>query len=1138
MLEFENTSIYVQVGDTFTLMPLTNVEGENVIDYTIGDGELLSYSEGVFTALKAGTTTILAKLKDYPNVQVTITVTIEEQPDDDTDHTVIRIQYVLNSGYFTEEVRREVKRSELPFTLPTASRDGYQFVGWYDNPDFNGDYVTSLTDVTDDEVTLYAHWVMKYEYSIAYELDGGENSPLNPVKYTIYDLPIRLEQPTKPGYIFRGWFLDQNYRHGPIEELSVAKNYHLYALWESTVSQEQVLIDSSLTDTEPGTVITYRGIDYVFGTNAFATLSEGLQVAEKLVYLVGEFDESVTITKSNLTLLGPNAGINPNTEKREPEVTIKGTITLANNVSNITFDGLSFTEQATITGSLNRNINFVNNYVYNTREPVSEWQETAGYKSGFMTFHSSVNDGIINLLVKNNRFENVPDVNLNFSRITNIHVEGNVFKNFERDAIRFDDGGFNQGELLFLNNRFENDSLGGYNGIYFRIYGGDEKLPTTIRIEGNYFKNIGNPHLTQYSGAISMRNYQEKSTSIIIEFNEFDHCANFIHVRNNGKVTNHQNFPWSGRINYNIFRGIPIHYYHKNWTGSDEASTNPPTMDFQYNYFEDNAGQPITDPSLYDDKILHVSSYANHYISYASYEAMLEGLTIRNIQILNRIDQLSVGDVHQFMILIEPVVLQDQPLTITSSNPNVITITDNNELFAVAPGKVTITIQSATNPDVKLTMDIVVPDTVGLMIDFDGPNAVSIGESLQLKALVRDGREYEYEWTSSNPNLATVDAQGKVTGLAEGEVDITVTIKGTEKSFTVRLLIYDDTKLSDILKFFLLNHRGIIDRYSIYYIGSNDGSADYLNSFYLSVNHFLFEELNIIRNMIPETNENYSGITMPSLEFITIHDTANTNSSAGAQANSNWAKNPANTGSSWHYTVGNDGVYQQLEDHIVGWHAGDGSRQFQLIDTGVKATSDNPVVTINERGFYSFDGVESKILAPAVAQITPHRLFVTIGENGNYWMNATYFNSTYQMVVNQGGNYNSIGIETAVNNGSDIHWTWQRTAKLVAYLLDQHQLGLDRVMFHNSFSGKICPRTMLTAGLEEEFFNLVRAEYEFQKYFSEYTIQFTSHNPELLGDNGRLLTTVNEPTVVSYTITVTHGEETQSITLQSIILPE
>ena len=129
----------------------------------------------------------------------------------------------------------------------------------------------------------------------------------------------------------------------------------------------------------------------------------------------------------------------------------------------------------------------------------------------FIYFMSSMSNESGNLIFENNKFDNVHNANINLGYVKNVSFDGNVFKNFGRDAIRFDHGGYNYGLLSFTNNEFLQDSTGGYNGIYFRIYGGPGIDDTVIVIDGNRFVNIGVENSSPYIGAISARNYQEKA---------------------------------------------------------------------------------------------------------------------------------------------------------------------------------------------------------------------------------------------------------------------------------------------------------------------------------------------------------------------------------------------------------------------------------------------------------------------------------------------------------------------------------------------------------------------------------------------------------------------------------------------------
>lgn len=66
------------------------------------------------------------------------------------------------------------------FVLPTPTRFGYEFKGWYDS--YNTKYETCLFKYTND-FYLHASW-NAIDYKIIYNLDGGVNNS-NPSVYTI-----------------------------------------------------------------------------------------------------------------------------------------------------------------------------------------------------------------------------------------------------------------------------------------------------------------------------------------------------------------------------------------------------------------------------------------------------------------------------------------------------------------------------------------------------------------------------------------------------------------------------------------------------------------------------------------------------------------------------------------------------------------------------------------------------------------------------------------------------------------------------------------------------------------------------------------------------------------------------------------
>lgn len=69
-------------------------------------------------------------------------------------------------------------------------------------------------------------------YTISYELGGGENHIDNPDSYKETTKTFTLEEPTRYGYTFKGWYLDKDYQNRVTEiKRGSSGNLTLYAKW-------------------------------------------------------------------------------------------------------------------------------------------------------------------------------------------------------------------------------------------------------------------------------------------------------------------------------------------------------------------------------------------------------------------------------------------------------------------------------------------------------------------------------------------------------------------------------------------------------------------------------------------------------------------------------------------------------------------------------------------------------------------------------------------------------------------------------------------------------------------------------------------------------------------------------------------
>lgn len=313
------------------------------------------------------------------------------------------------------------------------------------------------------------------------------------------------------------------------------------------------------------------------------------------------------------------------------------------------------------------------------------------------------------------------------------------------------------------------------------------------------------------------------------------------------------------------------------------------------------------------------------------------------------------------------------------------------------------------------------------------------------------------------------------------------------------------------------------------------------------------------------TNRNRPGTKKASTEYIVIHDTASASPTADEYAHARYVSSGGG-GTSWHYSVGDKMVCHQVPDDEVAYHAGDSLLvPFCLIPTGVKGTNPFPVVTIYDN-YYYIDGKKSQIKTPKVSyeyegeslvfasdgikqvkkapggssvgdaliqyrteDMNDAGIGMILGSNGFYYMGPTYYNATYQKIANRGGNLHSIGIETMVNQGSNLMRTWHRCAKLVAHLLVENQLTVDKVKPHHFFSGKPCPQTLRSNQLWDEFISYVKVEYQILKDFGNVSIELILDHPKV--DTDGLIQEQLEPgEVITYQVRLTNQHETRLLT--------
>ena len=147
---------------------------------------------------------------------------------------------------------------------------------------------------------------------------------------------------------------------------------------------------------------------------------------------------------------------------------------------------------------------------------------------------------------------------------------------------------------------------------------------------------------------------------------------------------------------------------------------------------------------------------------------------------------LCVGETHAPKLVVTPANIN---YSMTSSDPAVAAIADDGRTIrALSAGTATITATSYNGKTATLTLTVPpLPDSLEI-----APSQLTLGsgDSMALKAVMPEGQDSTLIWTSTDPEVASVDASGLVHAVAPGAATITVrSYNDLESSCAVTVLM-------------------------------------------------------------------------------------------------------------------------------------------------------------------------------------------------------------------------------------------------------------------------------------------------------------------------------------------------------------
>ncbi|MBR3135723.1 MAG: leucine-rich repeat protein [Clostridia bacterium] len=239
----------------------------------------------------------------------------------------INVSFNANDGAVSPTTK-VVQYGQAYGTLPTPTRSGYIFDGWWTTKETGGKQVTASTVCyASGNYTLYARWTPK-TYTVTLNPNGGTVSPTT--KTVTYGQAYgALPTPTRSGYTFLGWWTAKETGGKQVTATTVcyaSGNYTLYASWKAGQTYTVTLNANGGTcgtstktvtyGTAYGTMPVPKRLGYTFAGWWTVKDAGGKKVtASTICYATGNYTLYARWTEGYTMTFDPNGGaVSPTTK--------------------------------------------------------------------------------------------------------------------------------------------------------------------------------------------------------------------------------------------------------------------------------------------------------------------------------------------------------------------------------------------------------------------------------------------------------------------------------------------------------------------------------------------------------------------------------------------------------------------------------------------------------------------------------------------------------------------------------------------------------------------------------------------------------------------------------------------------------
>lgn len=193
-------------------------------------------STGTYNVGGYGNFTITLSGRPYyasAGTSVTGTVTL--------DRPTYSVIYDANGGSGAPSTQTKYHGIDLTLSTVKPTRYGYEFLGWgISSVDTTIDYLPGATYTNDTDTVRHLYAIWKKDIGLYYDDNGGNGSPSGSTATiynatTNYTFTISSTKPTRTGYDFLGWSLDNKATtasYQPGGTITLTDTSILYAVWK------------------------------------------------------------------------------------------------------------------------------------------------------------------------------------------------------------------------------------------------------------------------------------------------------------------------------------------------------------------------------------------------------------------------------------------------------------------------------------------------------------------------------------------------------------------------------------------------------------------------------------------------------------------------------------------------------------------------------------------------------------------------------------------------------------------------------------------------------------------------------------------------------------------------------------------